>query len=293
MNVHQDTVPQPLAPDLWGGAAAALVALPAAVAFGVAILSPLGPEAAARGAAAGLVGAAALGLIAPLTRGHPVLISAPSAPAAAVLGALAAEMAAGDASARGPERLLLVALMSAVLQILFALSRSGRLMKYIPHPVVSGYLTGVGGLIILAQLPHLLGLPRGARLLESTLDFSTWRAEAVAVGVCAGLGMVISPRLTRRVPASVTGLAAGVVMHVVCGFRRPEIWAVTGNPLVVGAFSGASLLSTGASLMRELALFFGHGLASRGGSGRDPGGPALCRRAQDLCGDRRHDGRSA
>ncbi|MBI3564777.1 MAG: SLC26A/SulP transporter family protein [Elusimicrobia bacterium] len=232
----------PWAPELWGGLAAALVALPSAVAFGVAVLSPLGPEAAARGASAGLAGAAALGLLAPLTRGSAVLISAPSAPAAAVMGALAAELAAGDPAA-AVRRLTLVALAAAAFQLAFAFLRGGRLMKYIPYPVVSGYLTGVGVLIVLKQLPSLLGLPHGASLGGALLAPASWTPEAFVVGLAAVAGVLGAPRLTRRVPPAVLGLAAGVLAHLLLGLRRPEILSATGNPLVVGAFAAAPLWS--------------------------------------------------
>ena len=79
-----------LAPgDLWGGTAAMLVALPSAIAFGVAIYSPLGPGHVADGALAGMLGAIVLGLVAPALGGTQRLISAPCAPAAAVLAAFA------------------------------------------------------------------------------------------------------------------------------------------------------------------------------------------------------------
>ena len=69
--------------DFWGGLAAMLVALPAAVAFGVTVYSAISPHYAAFGALAGLLGATALGLIAPVFGGTDRLISAPCAPAAA------------------------------------------------------------------------------------------------------------------------------------------------------------------------------------------------------------------
>ena len=75
--------------DLWGGFAAMLVALPASVAYGVAIFSAVGPNQAGFGALAGIIGAAALGLIAPAFGGTRRLITAPCAPAAAVLSAFA------------------------------------------------------------------------------------------------------------------------------------------------------------------------------------------------------------
>ena len=71
--------------DFWGGFAAMLVALPASVAFGVTVYSAVSPYYAAFGALAGILGATALGLIAPTLGGTDRLISAPCAPAAAVL----------------------------------------------------------------------------------------------------------------------------------------------------------------------------------------------------------------
>ena len=69
--------------DLWGGLAAMLVALPSSIAFGVLVYTMLGPEYAGQGAIAGIFGAAALGIVAPLIGRTGGLISAPCAPAAA------------------------------------------------------------------------------------------------------------------------------------------------------------------------------------------------------------------
>ena len=72
-----------LAGDAWGGLAAMLVALPSAIAFGVTIFAPLGGNYAAFGAVSGILGATALGLVAPLLGGTDRLVTAPCAPAAA------------------------------------------------------------------------------------------------------------------------------------------------------------------------------------------------------------------
>ena len=74
--------------DLWGGLAAMLVALPSAIAFGVTIYSPLGASHVAQGALAGILGATALGLVAPALGGTSRLITAPCAPAAALVSGL-------------------------------------------------------------------------------------------------------------------------------------------------------------------------------------------------------------
>jgi SulP family sulfate permease len=78
--------------DFWGGLAAMLVALPSAIAFGVTIYAAIGPAYAGLGALAGILGATALGLVAPALGGTNRLITAPCAPAAAVLSAFAIEL---------------------------------------------------------------------------------------------------------------------------------------------------------------------------------------------------------
>lgn len=83
-------LPRLEAGDFWGGLAAMLVALPSAIALGVTIYSPLGAAHVAQGALAGILGAMALGLIAPALGGTKRLITAPCAPAAAVLGGICA-----------------------------------------------------------------------------------------------------------------------------------------------------------------------------------------------------------
>jgi SulP family sulfate permease len=130
-----------LVSELWGGFAAMLVAVPSAVAYGVSVYGPLGGDSVARGVRAGILGAIAMGLVAPALGGTPRLISAPCAPAAAVLAALVLELRAGT-GAISPDwiaaLLALVAVMSAGLQLLYGMIAGGRLIKYIPYPVVSG-----------------------------------------------------------------------------------------------------------------------------------------------------------
>ena len=86
--------PDKLSDDLWGGLAAMLVALPSAIAFGVATYAAVGGAFSAQGAMAGMLGATALGLVASGWGGAPRLITAPCAPAVAVLSALAIELSA-------------------------------------------------------------------------------------------------------------------------------------------------------------------------------------------------------
>ncbi len=123
--------------DLWGGMAAMLVALPSSIAFGVITYSVIGSDYAGTGAMAGLLGAAALGLVAPLFGRTGALISAPCAPAAAVLSALIAgliDSKGGTGLAPGAilPLLALTVLLAAILQVLFGAIGGGRLIKFIP-----------------------------------------------------------------------------------------------------------------------------------------------------------------
>lgn len=224
--------------DTWGGLAAMLVALPQALAFGVAIFAPLGAEHAAEGALAGLVGAAALGMTAARFGGAPRLVSAPCAPAAAVLGGLAVVLAARYGAERAAALLMLTGLFTALLQLAYGAMGGGRLIKFIPYPVVTGYLSGVAVIMALGQLPRLLALPAGMRLAEGLASPASWSGPGLLVGLTAILGMVLAPRLTKAVPAPVVGLAAGIVAYGAASLVHPELRTLTGNALVVGRLPG-------------------------------------------------------
>ena len=217
-----------------------LVALPSAIAFGVTIFAPLGPASAAQGALAGMLGATALGVVAASFGGTRRLITAPCAPAAAVLAALALQFA-GRGVAPGPALLMLslVGLMCGLLQIGFGLLRLGRLIKYMPYPVVSGYLSGVGLIIILSQLPRLMGLPREMSLWKGLASPGAWSWQGLVVGGVTMAVMLAAPKVTKAVPAVILGLAAGVLAFAGLGLADPSLLSLAGNKLVVGPIGGA------------------------------------------------------
>jgi len=226
-----------------------LVALPSSIAYGVAVYGLLGPNFVAQGVRAGLLGAVALGLVTAAVGGAPRLISAPCAPAAAVLAALVGTTFAGAAAvdpARVVTLLTLVALSSAALQLAYGLAGGGRLIKFIPYPVVSGYLSGVGVIIFLGQLPNFLGLGHDVPLGTGLLAPATWQAPALLVGAATIAGVVGAPRLTRRVPATIIGLAAGLAAYFALAWHQPGLLQVTQNPFVIGPVgSGGAALFAG------------------------------------------------
>ena len=236
MNTSWAIPTRELSRDLWAGLAAMLVALPSAIAFGVAIYSPLGGHMAASGALAGIIGAIAFGLVAPLFGGSNRLISAPCAPAAAVLSALALDYSNQGMSAAMVLLLLsLIGLIAGACQIALGMARIGRLIKYIPFPVVSGYLCGVGLIIIGGQIPKFLGAPAGTPLVEALRDPGLWHWQSVMVGLVVIAVMVAAPRVVRAVPPAILALAAGIAAYLLIGrLFDSDLLRIVGNPLVIG-----------------------------------------------------------
>lgn len=128
--------------DLFGGLTAGVVALPLALAFGVA---------SGAGAAAGLYGAIVLGLVAALLGGTRMQISGPTGPMTVVF-ASALVAVGGDLGLA-----MAVVLVGGLTQIALGVLRSGGLIRFIPYPVVSGFMSGVGVIIVLLQTAPLLG----------------------------------------------------------------------------------------------------------------------------------------
>jgi len=227
--------------DFWGGFAAMLVALPAAVAFGVTVYSAISPHYAAFGALAGILGATALGLIAPTFGGTDRLISAPCAPSAAVLAAFAIQLVE-----QGLQPVAIVLMMTVLgilaglIQMLMGFLGIGRLIKYIPYPVVSGFLSGVGLIIISGQLPKFAGAPAGVSWLEVLITPHHWDWRGLTVGAVTVIAMLFAPRLTKRLPATIFGILAGILAYAGIAVTDPTLLQLDGNPLVVGSLGSTS-----------------------------------------------------
>ena len=236
MTEIQPTPKSGFAGDFWGGLASMLVALPSAIAFGVLVFSAVSPEYAGAGALAGILGAAALGIVAPLVGRNGGFITAPCAPAAAVLSGMALDMAAnGDVSAERMLSLLaLTGLLAAAFQLVFGALRAGSLIKFIPYQVVTGYLSGVALIIAVGQLPKLLGLPKDINLIHGLVAPQAWNWTGIGVGLVTILVMVAAPRITQKVPGAILGLAAGIAAYFLASVVEPQLLQVTGNRLVIG-----------------------------------------------------------
>ena len=133
--------------DIFGGIASAVVALPLALAFGVA--SGLGPV-------AGLYGAIVVGFLAAVLGGTPAQISGPTGPTAIATAVIVTQHADNLAE------VATIVILSGLFQIAFGLLRFGRFVTYTPYSVVSGFMSGIGIIIILLQTLPFLGHQRRA-----------------------------------------------------------------------------------------------------------------------------------
>jgi len=215
--------------DLFGGLAAGVVALPLALAFGVA--SGLGP-------AAGLYGAIALGIIAALLGGTPVQISGPTGPMTLVVTSLVAAhtLPSGAVDLRS---LVGVLVLAGLVQVGLGMARLGAYIRYVPYPVISGFMTGIGVIIILQQLFPLLGVVPPASdplsiVRQLYLIGGNVRWPAVVLSVATVATVYVFPRLTKMVPASVVALVTLTAVSFALKFDVPVIGEIpSGFPKVL------------------------------------------------------------
>lgn len=225
--------------DFWGGFAAMLVAFPSAIAFGVTIFAVIGPSHAGLGALAGILGTIALGLIASAFGGTNRLITAPCAPAAAVLAAFAIQLVQQGTNPTTIVLMLTVlGLLAGIIQIVLGTAGIGKLIRYIPYPVVSGYLSGVGLIIIGSQIPKLLGVPAGTPWWQAALALEQWQWEGILVGTVTIATTLLAPRVTRILPAVILGLIAGIGTYFGLSLLDQGLLVVTGNRLIIGPLAG-------------------------------------------------------
>lgn len=228
--------------NFWGGFAAMLVALPSAIAFGVTIYAPLGLSPV--GAIAGILGVVTLGIIATSLGGTNRLISAPCAPAAAVLSAFAIEGLKTSPADSVAIMIAITAILAGLFQVLFGSIKLGQLIKYMPYPVVSGYLSGVGLYIIASQTPKFFGVPKEFHFFDTISNPSMWQWQSMSVGAVTIISMIIAPKITKLIPAVIIALFLGVLSYFALSYYDASLLINT-NPFVVGPISSdVSILDT-------------------------------------------------
>ena len=194
--------------DVLGGLTAAVVALPLALAFGNAALGP-------GGAIYGLYGAVVVGFLAALFGGTPAQVSGPTGPMSVTVAGVVASLAAvgipRDLSAEQILPLVMAAVViGGLFQILFGILKLGKYITLVPYSVVSGFMSGIGVIIIALQIGPLLGISTRGGVIESlSTVFSNFQPNGAAIGVAVmtlGIVFLTPRRISQWVPSPLLAL---------------------------------------------------------------------------------------
>ncbi|MGF1496897.1 MAG: SulP family inorganic anion transporter [Elainellaceae cyanobacterium] len=197
--------------DIFGGVTAAIIALPMALAFGVA---------SGAGAAAGLWGAVLVGFFAALFGGTPTLISEPTGPMTVVMTAVIANLTASDPD-NGLAMAFTVVMMAGVFQIIFGSLRLGKYVTMMPYTVISGFMSGIGIILVILQLAPFLGQPSPAGGVVGTLRSipellaNMQPAETLLAVVTVAIIWFMPSKLKRIVPPQLIALIAGTALSLI------------------------------------------------------------------------------
>lgn len=228
--------PLSIAADGWAALSTMLVVMPASIAFGMTIYLGLGDGYAMMGALAGVLAAISLGFVAGVFGATERMMTTPSAPAAAVLAAFVVGSVQQGIT---PDMIILLmtllGVLTGIFQIVIGFTRIGSLIKYIPHTVVSGYLTVVGLIIISSQLPTLLGVHSSGGFV-SLLSPEHWQWIAASVGAVTAITMWVTSYFLPRWPATLLGMSVGIVSYFMLSVWQPQLRQLVDNPYVLGAF---------------------------------------------------------
>lgn len=260
--------------DAFGGVTAGIVALPLALAFGIQAFGGIDdPAASSMGALAGLVGATMLGFFASLFGGTHSQISGPTGPMTVITASL---ISGAWASSSGSFAAVLLSMSMAgifcgLFQILFGIIKLGKYVRYIPYPVLSGFMSGIGVIIILQQIYPVIGLKSPVLVVDMIMKYPEMAANGLYLNaLLLGIGTILIiqffPKVSKKIPATLVAL---VVMTVVSLFlNMPDKLTIgdipAGLPLPFFAKEGIDLSGIDWFTIIEAAIVPGLTLAGLG-----------------------------
>lgn len=191
--------------DLFGGIIATIIAFPQALAFGVA---------SGMGASAGIWGAIILSLVVGILGCNLPLISGPTGPVSIIIATIVG-MATGNMNSA-----IIILVLAAIFQIFIALTPIPRMIKYVPYPVISGFLTGIGLIIIILQISPLVGGIAQSSTIKALMlypqVFANINSSALILGIATLVILFFTPKvITKFVPAPLLALIlmTGISLH--------------------------------------------------------------------------------
>lgn len=217
--------------DLRGGGVAAVTALAVTLTWGVLAYGALGPDYVGAGIRAAFVSGTVAAIVATVAGGTTVAVNGPRASVVLIFAAYVAGLAHDPrlASGGGPdaEAILLLAAaclaLAGAVQLAFGVFRLGGLVRFLPHPVLAGFILGVAILIVAAQVPHLLGIGRGApgRTVWAALEAA--RPVTLAIGLGTAALTVVMARRWPSLPAALVAVVAFTAVHHLLHLLLPAL----------------------------------------------------------------------
>jgi SulP family sulfate permease len=214
MNDKKIAEPSKLRGDFFGGLTAGVVALPLALAFGLQ---------SGMGAIAGLYGAIAIGMIAAWFGGTPTQISGPTGPmtvVSAVVISTAIEANGGSLEA-ALGTIIAIFLLSGVFQILLGVFKIGQYIRYMPYPVVSGFMSGIGVIIIVLQIFPFFGHTSPKKILDIFSQLPSIihdiNLDSVFLAIATIATIYLFPRITKLIPSALVALIVLTIVSIMMG----------------------------------------------------------------------------
>ncbi|MEG3907138.1 SulP family inorganic anion transporter [Microcoleus sp. w2-18bC1] len=212
--------------DIFGGVTAAIVSLPLALAFGVA--SGVGPI-------GGLYGAICVGFFAALFGGTPTLISEPTGPMTVVMTAIVASLTASNPE-QGLAMAFTVVMLAGLFQIIFGIFKLGKYITLMPYSVISGFMSGIGVILIILQIAPFLGQapPKGG-VLGTFMAIPQLLAnvnppEAILGALTVAIIFLMPKKLKKIVPPQLIALIVGTVISMTV-FQGTDIRRIGSIPV--------------------------------------------------------------
>lgn len=239
-------VPRTWRGDLLAGITVGIVALPLALAFGVS---------SGAGAASGLITAVVAGFVAAVFGGSNVQVSGPTGAMVVVLGPVIAS--------QGVVALALVTILAGIMVVIAGALKLGRVVTFLPWPVIEGFTLGIAGIIFLQQVPAAFGAVAGpstnaAVSAVQSLASVSWQEIAAPVGlvVLVAVIMIGAPRIHPQLPGSILAIIAASVLAELLDLATPRIGALPDSlpAPVLPDFDGGAVLALAAPAATIAAL---------------------------------------
>ncbi|MEL6142929.1 MAG: SulP family inorganic anion transporter, partial [Bacteroidota bacterium] len=226
--------------DFTGGLVAGVVALPLALAFGVQ---------SGMGATAGLYGAIAVGIFAALFGGTETQASGPTGPMTVVsAGLVAASIEMTGSLDNAMNIILLTFLLGGLFQVIFGFLNIASYVKYFPYPVISGFMSGVGLIIVILQLFPFVGLDSAKSTVAVIQDLPRLFAEANLSALLLGAITIaiyfLFPKITKAIPSALVALIGATLIAY---FAKMDVPLIGEIPSGLPAFQLGGILTVDSS----------------------------------------------